>query len=309
MRIANEETSGLAAGIVTEDEAAAERFLDGYRGTAAFWNAPTRFTDGFELTGAPETGINVDWAPGRAGPSPTATSGCGSTASSATGARRDDSRGEAGQRPRRGAGRPRAALAAPCSRAEICRIVRGGEPVCVVSSGAIALGLPQARPGAAAAQRRAAPGCFGARAGAPPGAWEAALAPIPAAQVLLTAADVGDRTAYVNARGAIGALFAARRRPGRERERRDRHGRDHLRRQRRARGPGCRPAARPAARPAHRGRRRLLAQLRHARRGADRRGRTTSGTPFSAIRARWAGAECGARCSPPSLPPRPGSRR
>jgi glutamate-5-semialdehyde dehydrogenase len=68
MRVANEETSGLAAGIVAEDEAAAERFLDGYRGTAAFWHASTRFTDGFELTGAPETGINVDWIPGPRGP-------------------------------------------------------------------------------------------------------------------------------------------------------------------------------------------------------------------------------------------------
>jgi glutamate-5-semialdehyde dehydrogenase len=68
LRIANEETSGLAAGIVTEDKAAAERFLDGYRGTAAFWHATTRFTDGFELTGAPETGINVDSVPGPRGP-------------------------------------------------------------------------------------------------------------------------------------------------------------------------------------------------------------------------------------------------
>ena len=35
---------------------------------AAFWQAPTRFTDGFALTGAPETGINVDWVPGPRGP-------------------------------------------------------------------------------------------------------------------------------------------------------------------------------------------------------------------------------------------------
>src|SRR4029453_1302692 len=56
LRIANAETSGLAAGIVTEDADAADRFLEGYRGTAAFWHAPTRFTDGFELTGSPETG-------------------------------------------------------------------------------------------------------------------------------------------------------------------------------------------------------------------------------------------------------------
>ena len=68
LRIANAETSGLAAGIVTEDAAAADRFLDGYRGTAAFWHAPTRFTDGFELTGSPETGINVDRVPGPRGP-------------------------------------------------------------------------------------------------------------------------------------------------------------------------------------------------------------------------------------------------
>jgi glutamate-5-semialdehyde dehydrogenase len=68
VRIANEQTSGLAAGIVTEDTAAAERFLDGYRGTAGFWHAPTRYTDGFELTGAPETGINVDRFPGPRGP-------------------------------------------------------------------------------------------------------------------------------------------------------------------------------------------------------------------------------------------------
>ena len=68
VQLANTETSGLAASIVTEDAAAADEFLDGYRGTAAYWNAPTRFTDGFALTGAPETGINVDWAPGPRGP-------------------------------------------------------------------------------------------------------------------------------------------------------------------------------------------------------------------------------------------------
>ncbi len=68
VRLANEQTSGLAATIVTEDRAAAERFLDGYRGTAALWNATTRFTDGFALLGTPETGINVDRIPGPRGP-------------------------------------------------------------------------------------------------------------------------------------------------------------------------------------------------------------------------------------------------
>jgi glutamate-5-semialdehyde dehydrogenase len=66
--LANEETSGLAASIVTEDGDAAARFLDAYRGTTAFWNATTRFTDGFALTGSPETGINVDRVPGPRGP-------------------------------------------------------------------------------------------------------------------------------------------------------------------------------------------------------------------------------------------------
>jgi glutamate-5-semialdehyde dehydrogenase len=66
--IANEETSGLAAAIVTDDRAAADAFLDAYRGTAAFWNATTRLTDGFKLTGSPETGINVDRVPGPRGP-------------------------------------------------------------------------------------------------------------------------------------------------------------------------------------------------------------------------------------------------
>jgi glutamate-5-semialdehyde dehydrogenase len=68
VRIANDETSALAAAIVTEDGEAAQRFLDSYRGTAAFWNATTRFTDGFALTGAPETGISVDRVPGPRGP-------------------------------------------------------------------------------------------------------------------------------------------------------------------------------------------------------------------------------------------------
>jgi glutamate-5-semialdehyde dehydrogenase len=66
--IANGETSALAATVVAEDREVAELFLARYRGTAAFWQASTRFTDGFALTGAPETGINVDWVPGPRGP-------------------------------------------------------------------------------------------------------------------------------------------------------------------------------------------------------------------------------------------------
>ena len=67
-RIANAETSGIAASIATEDPDAATAFLAAYAGTGAFWNATTRLLDGFELLGAPETGINVDHVPGPRGP-------------------------------------------------------------------------------------------------------------------------------------------------------------------------------------------------------------------------------------------------
>jgi glutamate 5-kinase len=91
---------------------------------------------------------------------------------------------------------------------EIRDLVISGEPVCVVSSGAIALGLPrlglERRP-RTVAKLQAASALGQARLQA---AWDTALAPIPAAQVLLTASDVGDRTTYVNARSALTALFA-----------------------------------------------------------------------------------------------------
>ena len=67
-RIANEETSGLAAAIVTEDPRRPPAFLAAYGGTGAFWNATTRLLDGFKLLAAPETGINVDHVPGPRGP-------------------------------------------------------------------------------------------------------------------------------------------------------------------------------------------------------------------------------------------------
>ena len=95
---------------------------------------------------------------------------------------------------------------------EIARIVSGGEPVAVVSSGAIALGLPQLgldrRP-------RSVPKLQAASAlgqGRLHRAWERALARegVPAAQVLLTAGDIADRAAYVNARHTLQALFDAR---------------------------------------------------------------------------------------------------
>jgi len=95
---------------------------------------------------------------------------------------------------------------------EIGALVHGGEPVAVVSSGAIALGLPylglERRP-RAVPKLQAASALGQARLQA---AWETALAPegLHAAQILLTAGDVADRAAYVNARNALNALFALR---------------------------------------------------------------------------------------------------
>jgi len=66
--LANDETSGLAAAIVTRDERAAAEFLGAYAGTGAFWNATTRLLDGFKLLDVPETGINLDAVPGPRGP-------------------------------------------------------------------------------------------------------------------------------------------------------------------------------------------------------------------------------------------------
>ncbi len=66
--IANDETSGLAAGIAAADADAAREFLAAYAGTGAFWNATTRLLDGFKLLEVPETGINLDAVPGPRGP-------------------------------------------------------------------------------------------------------------------------------------------------------------------------------------------------------------------------------------------------
>ena len=66
--VADTETSGLAASVLTEEPAAATEFLDAYTGTGAFWNASTRLLDGFKLLALPETGINVDRVPGPRGP-------------------------------------------------------------------------------------------------------------------------------------------------------------------------------------------------------------------------------------------------
>jgi glutamate 5-kinase len=93
---------------------------------------------------------------------------------------------------------------------EIAEVVLDGTPVCVVSSGAIGLGLArlglQRRP-RSMPKLQAASALGQARLQS---AWEEALGQegVPAAQVLLTAVDVADRTTYVNARNALTALFA-----------------------------------------------------------------------------------------------------
>jgi len=67
-RVANEETSGLAACIVTSSPSTADAFMTAYTGTGVFWNAPTRLLDGVKMLGVPETGINIDKVPGPRGP-------------------------------------------------------------------------------------------------------------------------------------------------------------------------------------------------------------------------------------------------
>ena len=94
--------------------------------------------------------------------------------------------------------------------AEIAVVVANGTPVCVVSSGAIALGLPlmglQTRP-RALPRLQAASALGQSRLQR---AWEEVFARngVRAAQVLLTGIEIADRQAYVNARGALNALFA-----------------------------------------------------------------------------------------------------
>jgi glutamate 5-kinase len=92
---------------------------------------------------------------------------------------------------------------------ELAELVRSGTSVCVVSSGAIALGLTrlgiERRP-KSVPRLQAASALGQARLQA---AWESALAAegMSAAQILLTAGDVADRAAYVNVRNALNALF------------------------------------------------------------------------------------------------------
>ena len=107
-------------------------------------------------------------------------------------------------------GRPRRTLLRGRA-AEIAEIVDGGTPVCVVSSGAIALGLRRAR--ARRGGRRACRGCRPRRRSARPrssarGRTRSRPHGLDAAQILLTAPRSRERRAYVNVRSALDALFA-----------------------------------------------------------------------------------------------------
>jgi glutamate 5-kinase len=103
-------------------------------------------------------------------------------------------------------GRPRRAFLRRRA-AEIAEIVQGGTPVCVVSSGAIALGLAGAKRPSALPRLQAASALGQA---ALQRAWQDALRAhdLAAAQILLTSSEIGDRRAYVNVRAAFAALFS-----------------------------------------------------------------------------------------------------
>ncbi len=95
---------------------------------------------------------------------------------------------------------------------EIAAVVAGGEAVAVVSSGAIALGLPHLgldRRPRSVPKLQAASALGQAHLQR---AWDHALARegLHAAQILLTAGDIADRAPYVNARNALEALFSLR---------------------------------------------------------------------------------------------------
>ena len=105
-------------------------------------------------------------------------------------------------------GRPRRALLQSLA-GEIAALGADGVPVCVVSSGAIALGAGRAR-ARAAGRRAGAAGRLGRRPGpaaSAPGSARCAPRGLPTGQVLLTASDIHARTSYLNARATLETML------------------------------------------------------------------------------------------------------
>src|SRR6266576_4251630 len=105
-------------------------------------------------------------------------------------------------------GRARRSLIA-ARAAEVGELVRSAEPVSIVSSGAIALGLPRlglTRRPADTSRLQAASAVGQSRLQA---AWDSALrtAGLEAAQILLSAPDLAERASYVNVRNAFDTLL------------------------------------------------------------------------------------------------------
>jgi glutamate 5-kinase len=105
-------------------------------------------------------------------------------------------------------GRVRRSLVA-ARAAEVGELVRSSEPVCIVSSGAIALGLSRlglTRRPSDTSRLQAASAVGQSRLQA---AWDSALrtAGVEAAQILLSAPDLAERASYVNVRNAFDTLL------------------------------------------------------------------------------------------------------
>jgi glutamate 5-kinase len=107
-------------------------------------------------------------------------------------------------------GLPQLAVLADVAR-QLSALVEQGTPVCVVSSGAIALGAAAAGLGSRRSSRRLPLLQAASALGQSElqRLWQQAFDPfgIPAAQILLTSSEITDRRSYVNVRSSLQALF------------------------------------------------------------------------------------------------------